>query len=239
MLHKISLLLALSMLLTNCAPVLYTPPAPQVPILQAKGELETRFSVGIRGYSGQAAYAITDKIGIMLDGRWQDFSQKATDIRFENYSISFDDVSSRQYREQGFSAGIGTYGNLGNKKIGCWGLYGGAGVGRSKDMPLSGTFFSASNTKYYQFFLQPQIGFSIKYIEGSISGRLNYARVGQVHSDDLNYDGKYFDLFTLEPTATLAFGYDPIKLFSQVGLTFGNAAFQETSSVFTGSINVH
>lgn len=40
------------------------------------------------------------------------------------------------------------------------------------------------------------------------------------------------------PAATLGFGHDPVKLFAQIGETFGGKVFNQTSDNLSGSLNI-
>lgn len=213
----------------GCNPILYTPPAQHVPLLKKQGEGEVRFSLGTRGYSLQGAYAGTNEYAFLFDARQSVYKQEQT---------YYSELSSRQHRETTILLGMGRYGTLGDGKKGRWGFYGGLGWGRSCDTPLTGSLFAEAEARYWQVFMQPQIGFEYKMLEGTLSLRANYTDIGNVRSTAPAYDGKHFVHLTLEPAATLGFGYDPVKLFAQIGETFGGKVFNQTSDNLSGRLNM-
>lgn len=218
--------------ITGCAPtpILYTPPVQHVPMLHEQDECELRFSSGNRGYTLQGAYAISDNCGLLVDSRRIAYEQEEKDWDGE--------VSSRRHREQTMLAGVGSFGALGERKKARWGFYGGGGRGLAGDTPLKGTLYSKADAHYWQFFLQPQIGFATRIAEGALSLRSSYTFINKVRAVDPRYHGKRFEFFTLEPALTLGLGYDPVKIFAQVGLTLGGKEFTKTIDPVSGPVNM-
>jgi hypothetical protein len=56
--------------LTSCAPA-YVPNALNTPLFNNKGEIHIAANTGISGFDPQLAYAVTDNIGVMVNGSFR------------------------------------------------------------------------------------------------------------------------------------------------------------------------
>lgn len=206
---KIFSVLFLVLTLSQC--VYYTPNAHNVPLLKNKGDLRLMggFQSGVlednKGVDFQTAYAITDSMGIMLNG---------------NYSWgnnSYDDASG--YLIEG---GAGYFTSLSER----WSFEGFAGFGHGTEQH---TYTGGdANIRFTRFFLQPALGYKRTYFEAALSARLchlyfyhydpsNFAALDPEVQDDLNYLEGHRSSFLFEPALTLRVGPPDVKLQLQVG----------------------
>jgi hypothetical protein len=130
------------LLLSSCAPV-YVPTKNNVPLLSEKGEFQAFAGIGL-GVNTQAAYALTDNIGI------------STSYLYANNS---EDNGTVVREHQAGEIAIGYYKNL-NSNL-CFEVYGGYGGGKGQAIDTS-NFLFANNLyakgSYQKFFVQPAIG---------------------------------------------------------------------------------
>jgi len=181
-------------LINACAPA-YVPNTVNTPMLSNKGELQASLNSGISGFDPQLSYAITDHIGVMLNGS---FANETSD--------SSDDYHKHQFVE----AGGGYYTKIG--KIGRFESYGGFGLGNTQGEYESTLWSSYANAQYFRIFVQPSIGMATSYFDGSFATRFVIVSMTQ----NPNKSTGYF----LEPVLTFKLGYKYVKLVSQFGLSF-------------------
>ena len=192
----------------------YTPNALNVPLLQEQGEI--KLMVSPTNY--QAAYAVTDKIGIMANGR------VATSAN--STSVNGTATDSFDAKNTVFEAGIGFYGRTQRNLT--YEVYGGGGitqVGFHGTGSSTGKNYDVSGMK---FFVQPNIGFTSRGFDIAFSTRLsglqfstatgNYTAT-ELKNNELDQLASSMHLF-LEPAITLRGGYKYVKLQAQVGGSF-------------------
>ena len=213
--NKLFTLIRLACILALCQScrTVYTPNALNVPLLQEQGEIKLMLSPT----NYQAAYAVTDKIGIMANGRVATTANSST---INGATDSFDS------RNSVFEAGIGYYGRTGRNLT--YELYGGGGISQ---VGFKGTGSSVGrdyDVSGLKFFLQPNIGFTSRGFDIALSTRLSGLQFGAATSNysaiklkenELSDLAKSTHLF-LEPAITLRGGYKYVKLQVQVGASF-------------------
>ncbi len=192
----------------------YTPNALNVPLMQERGEI--KLMVSPNNYQG--AYAVTDNIAIIANGRVAT-STTSTSVN-GTASDSFDAKNSV------FEAGIGYYGHTGRGFT--YEVYGGGGVtqvGFHGTGPSVGKNYDVSGMK---FFVQPNIGFTSQGFDIAFSTRLSGLQFGtatgnyslaEQKANELDKLGAATHLF-LEPAITLRGGYKYVKLQLQLGGSF-------------------
>lgn len=184
----------------------YTPNTVHNPLLQEKGE----FKGMIAPNNLQAAYALTENIGIMANGYYNSFTSDDKD--FHN-------------RGKALELGIGYFNNAPNNIT--YELYGGAGMFNVKmDESAGAKNFNANATK---LFLQPGIGWVNPYVEVGFGPRftmINYNNPEITGYTDRERGDYYFETLDtkphlfLEPAITVRGGYKWIKLQLQYGKAF-------------------
>ncbi len=202
----------LSFLFTLSQCVYYAPNAHNVPLLRNKGDL--RIMGGLQGGSVfednegvdvQAAYAITDSIGAMINGNysWGSNSYDEADGYFFEGGVGYFKPLSKRWSFEGF---------------------GGFGHGTEQHTYNAGD----ANIRFTRFFLQPAIGFNSKYFEVALSFRLchlyfyhydpsNFAALDPEVQSDLNYLDDHRASFLFEQALTLRAGLPNVKLQLQIG----------------------
>jgi len=139
--------------LFSCAPV-YVPNVLNTPMLSKAGEVQLTVHNATSGFDPQFAVAITDNIGIMLNGSFSD--------------VSFED--SDDYRKHKFfEMGVGYYQKITENFQ--FETFGGYGFGKIQSN-FSNHFWAPKGTiNLNRFFIQPTVGASFHPFEGCISAR--------------------------------------------------------------------
>jgi hypothetical protein len=216
-------LLSFGMLLiiTGCV-TLYKPNAIHSPMLKEKGELNTSASTGLSGcglYNIQAAYAISNHAGVMIDGMYHNRHLNSADSSVEKLNMFFGE------------AGAGYFTTFGDKKNGLFQCYSGGGYGITTDkISNANQPYPEVNAKYFNIFIQPGVAFTNKNFEVSFDLRANYVRLFNIHAylydkfEWWNTDFKFYsdttlDFMNLEPAVTIKAGGEKLKGVFQLGLT--------------------
>ncbi len=180
-------------ILHGCAPA-YVPNAVNTPLLSNAGEFHASLATGTSGIDPQIALGITDHFGIMINGS---FANRTSD--------STDDFHKHQFIEMA----PGYYTNF--EKNGRFEIYGGYGIGKIQAEFDNIFWRSYSNVSYYRIFIQPSIGFTSDYAEGSLAARIVMLNISQEHNQNTGY--------FVEPAATIKFGAKPVKMYIQLGFS--------------------
>lgn len=205
---KTSLITALIILIGWCSAcrTVYSPNVVNNPLLQEKNELKA--SVGPNDL--QAAYAITENIGLMVNGYLNHYTSDDKDFHNKGKAIEF---------------GVGYFNKTQTGLL--YEVYAGAGRFNVK-------MDESNKTKNFQsdatrFFLQPGIGWTHRYFEVGLASRLsmidynNPAITGYSPQEQRDY---HFESLTLkphvflEPALTVRGGYKWVKLQAQYGRAF-------------------
>ena len=159
---RLAAYLVISGALSGCATVYYAPNSHNVPLFQAKGEWRAAaafngegsfFGSNTNGGDFQAAYAITDKVGLMANGY---VASKA------------DEETGEGGRGRLFEGGVGYYGPVSERFV--FETYAGAGGGTLSYVDRSGAGRASVNAS--RIFLQPSIGFTSKWFDAALSVRM-------------------------------------------------------------------
>lgn len=190
---------------SSCRTV-YTPNTVHNPLLQEKGE----FKGLIAPNNLQAAYAITDNIGVMANGYYNSFTSDDKDFHNKGKALEL---------------GVGYFNKSPNNIV--YELYAGAGRFNVAMDEASGTKnFKADATK---LFIQPGIGWVNPYVEVGLAPR--FSMISYDSPEISGYtaqeqDSYYFGTLAtkshlfLEPAITVRGGYKWIKLQLQYGRAF-------------------
>lgn len=170
-------------------------------------------------YNLQSAYAITNHIGIMMDGMYHNRHISSADSSVEKLNMFFGE------------AGAGYFSTFGKKKNGLFQCYGAGGYGVTSDkIDNTKQLYPEVNAKYLNIFIQPGLAFSNKNFELALDLRVNYINLFNIHAslydkfEWWNTDFHYYSdsslyFINLEPTLTMKAGGEKLKGFLQLGVT--------------------
>lgn len=181
-------------LIASCAPT-YVPNVVNTPMLSNKGEFHANFNTGTSGFDPQLSYAITDHIGVMLNGSFQNRQRDSSDSHHRHKFIEF---------------GAGYYTKF--SELGRFEMYAGYGSGNINAHYDFVLWESFSDVKYNRIFVQPAIGISTRWFDGSFAMRMAYV--------DIFQSNHRTNGFFMEPALTVKLGYDYFKIVSQMGYSF-------------------
>ncbi len=186
-------LIILSLIISSCAPS-YVPNVVNTPLLSNKGEFQASANVALSGFDPQIAYAITDNIGLMVNGSFANQTSDTTDDYHKHQFVEF---------------GAGYY-----KRIGPFfrfESYGGVGFGNLESNDNDAVFIPYSSVKTTRFFVQPTIGATSHIMDSSFSSRFVIVNMNQGSHSDIGY--------FLEPVMTAKLGYKYVKVVTQFGIS--------------------
>lgn len=222
----IQLIIGFVLLSIQSCTVMYSPSMQNAPLLQEKNEV--RATVGISDF--QAAYAVTDHVGVMLNGYYNNGSSSFTYDSYDPYGYS-------TYKEQNskhIEGGAGMFNKLNDKVL--VEAYSGFGFGNTtlkkfeqdsmNAIPSMRNRFSAD---YMRFFIQPAIGYSLDNFDFAFSTRILLQKYYNINTFGYTpielYDDKLYQIdqpyfFFLEPALTMRFGYKYVKFQAQAILSY-------------------
>lgn len=188
-----SALAAVIIMLHSCAPV-YVPNVVNAPMLTNKGEVQVALHAGTSGFDPQFAYAITNNIGIMVNGSFQNTTSDSTN----------------NYHKHGFGeVGLGYLKAIGQR--GKFETFVGYGKGTIQALYENNLWTSRSDVDMGRFFIQPTIGMTSKVFDLGISTRLSFVNI----TDGTNSASRVF----AEPALTAKIGWDHLKIVGQLGIS--------------------
>lgn len=162
------------------------------PMLKQQGDLQIGVSGSHSGFNGQAAYAINDKVGVMVNG-----VESSSYYTNNNFSTSHEIV---------FAEGGGGYYHwfTPNNFFEC---YGGLGLGEVHNVhtqkKIDITYF------HTRAFLQPAIGVSADFFSMSLATRITQAHLS---TDSITKNGVF-----IEPAITAKVRFDALSGLFQMG----------------------
>ncbi len=198
----------------SCTPTYYTPNGNNVPLLTEKEEF--RFSASYdsrdftRGGEFQAALAVSDHVGIMLNGM----------LARSEFESTFGEDDQEYYCNGGFiEAGAGYFTVLQSYQQSSlvFESYGGIGTGRFRNNFDPEEW--ASEARYQRVFVQPSLGFKIKYFEIALSAKLAGLNYSRYISDVIDPSLEKFT-FLIEPALVLRAGTQNVKIHLQYLTSF-------------------
>jgi hypothetical protein len=191
-----------ALIISSCAPPVYHPNVVNIPLFENKGEVTAAVYSGTSGFDPQIAVAVSDNIGIMLNGTFNKFSKENTN-----------DYQTFQFGE----FGLGYYNKI--YKSLKFELYGGVGYGHNNFYSFVNNEKKVENLTYTKFFIQPVFGTSTKFFEGGFSPRV----VVSVFNDN----GYLYQKTYVEPVVTAKIGVQYFKFVFQGGLSIPIIAGEE------------
>ena len=195
---KYYILMSISVLgiFTSCSPE-YIPNMVNSPLFSNANEFQATISTGTSIFDAQVAYAVTDNIGIMVNGTYGDETSDSTD-----------DFHKHAFIE----GGLGYYNKIGAK--GRYEIYGGCGIGTVEGLFENNLFDNdLTDARYNRFFIQPGIGISTGIFDGGFSPRFVMV---QMNPHGMNFENGSYKMF-FEPVITSKIGFKYVKFVFQVG----------------------
>lgn len=181
----------ITLLLQSCA-AHYATNMVNTPMLKQQGDLQIGGSVGHLGLNGQLAYAVSDNVGVMLNGK-QHEAWYADDLATSN-TVMF------------VEAGAGYYKWLSEHTI--FEMYGGYGLGEVN------LVHAQKNTDITYIlsrpFVQPSIGIQVDFFSLNFATRFTHAGL---RSDTIELSG-----FFIEPAITTKLQFDQLSAIYQMGI---------------------
>ncbi|MFO7938827.1 MAG: hypothetical protein R6U66_03650 [Bacteroidales bacterium] len=187
------------LLFTACSPE-YIPNMVNSPLLSNQGEVQATIAGGTSNLDVQTAVALSDNWALMVNGSYAD-----------EHSDSSEDFHKHLMVEMG----VGYYEKMG--RIGRYEIFGGYGAGKIKGRYDEAVFDAPyTEASFNKIFLQPGIGLSTGYYDGSFATRFSAIQMDLDASTAGFTDD--FHLF-FEPVITNKFGSRYIKVIMQAGLS--------------------
>lgn len=188
-------LMILVLLGTSSCATSYVPNLVNTPIFGEKDELQAAAYYGTSGFDGQIAYAVSDHMGIMINGSFID-RRSETSSDFHKHSF--------------LEFGAGYFKKIRKDRV--FEIYGGGGFGSTQTNEKGSIWEPNADVSNQRFFLQPSVGFTTDFIDGSIGMRIVHVQLSQ----EIRTETAVF----VEPVSTAKFGYKNIKVVGQMGFSF-------------------
>jgi archaellin len=189
----------------GCAPVYYKPNLMNVPNFCNKEEAFLVANLSDAGYELQAAYAVTDHIGVQ--------------VNYATFSSKKKSESTQNSTPQNVTTGLLAEGAIGYyKPFGegfAFGIYGGYGVGSVQN---NWNTQGSSSANLSKIFIQPTLGLKAKYFEWVISAKLANLTYSKLRHNYTN--GEFINQFNVlrnsipiwETAGIVRFGGKHVKL---------------------------
>jgi hypothetical protein len=191
-------LVLLMVLFASCSPE-YIPNMVNSPMFSNAGEFQATVATGTSNFDAQAGYAITDHIAIIANGSYADQTNDTTD-EFHKHLI--------------VEGGLGYYQKINSAAR--MEVFGGYGVGKIQTLEDYGMGLDQVDVQFNRIFLQPAIGASTDFFDGSFAAR--FAMV-QMVPENAQTISKSWNAF-IEPVITAKMGYKYVKAVIQFGYSF-------------------
>lgn len=185
----------IAFLIVSCH-VLYIPTSHNIPLLSNKGEGQITLASTTGGFGGLTAFGITDNIGVMANGFY---------LPGEEEVVINNDTTKYNYNIWLAELGLGYYKQLADR--GVFEIYAGGGIGKVPN-DFENTIFTGEKVQMNKFFIQPSIGLKSKVVYSGAAIRLSMVNMNK-QSD-----------FLIEPGVVFRLGYQKIKFYSNLGLSF-------------------
>jgi len=204
------ILLSTGLLMDSCSHYYYVPGAQNLPLFRDKNELHISGSYGAgletEGINIQAAYSLTDKIGIMTDF----MSAKGGILSNHNYG-----------KGNYIDGAVGYFKPL--EKSGVFEIYG--GIGHGDQYHEYGSFYNNQSTGYSdlsftKLYIQPSFGFTSDYVDIALSTRISRITFNILDNNISGNTDSYTNLIALsdkshlflEPGITIRAGWKSVKV---------------------------
>ncbi|MBE0661327.1 MAG: hypothetical protein IH597_02570 [Bacteroidales bacterium] len=187
----------LSLVLISCAPV-YIPNVINAPLLSNAGEVQLTVYTATSGFDPQFALALSDNIGIMLNGSFDEITYQDSD---DYRKHKFFEMGAGYYKKLNENFRFETFGGYGFGTI--------QADGSNYQWISQWDSHTAINSK--RFFFQPAVGATFQPIEFCFSARIVHLRLTQ---KDRSSQSMFF-----EPAVTGKLIYKRLRGVMQLGFS--------------------
>lgn len=177
--------------------VLYVPNSFNSPLLRNKGDGQINLAAGASGFEAQTAYAVTDNLGLMLNGQLLN-STKDDSVKEQRSLVEMGIGFSERFSDNGIFE-----------------IYGGAGVGEVPADYRNSTYDGKSTAPITRYFIQPGLGFYNDWLDISILSRLSAVRIGG--------ETNWF----YEPGFMAKMGYKRLRFYTCMGFSIPFQNYEE------------
>lgn len=196
--NRILIIIGILALFSSCSPE-YVPNMVNSPMFTNAGEFQATIATGTSNFDAHTAAAITDHIGIMINGSYGNETNDTTD-NFHKHSF--------------IEGGVGYYDKFGTH--GRYEIFGGYGFGKVEGyFENIGFDEEITDARYNRFFIQPGIGVATGIYDGSFSPRISLV---QMDPKGANFPDTQYDIF-FEPVITSKVGFKYLKFIIQFGVS--------------------
>ncbi len=220
----------------SCQQPLYIPNTHNTPVLTKQGDLDINFTTGSNGWDLQAAGAVTNEIGVMLNtsvaDRTNDSSRNYNKHSFIELGVGYTALLNKKTYEEG-------------QKQYIFSVFGGAGFGSASGLYEINGITNVNNGKYFRPFIQPAVGMAGDHFDMFFSMRACRAQFSEivVNGFPVEFTNSNRDNNTyLEPVLTMRMGGPLVKFVWQMGASVGHyppgtAAFRNRPVIFIIGLN--
>ncbi|MBW1294017.1 hypothetical protein [Aquimarina litoralis] len=192
-LSKSFIYICLTFIIQSCSSA-YVPNAVNTPLFGKKGETKVAIHAGTSGIDPQVSYAITNHIGIQMNGS---FFNKASQVTGKLYDHQYAELAPGYYTKI--------------SEIFRFETYAGFGLGKLQPERENELWDINSNINMSRVFIQPSVGLTNNIVDASFTTRFAAVTLDQ---DDINRTGMF-----IEPVITGKVGYKYVKAIFQLGLS--------------------
>ena len=187
-------ILFFTILIFNCCSPSYVPNVINTPLLSNQGEFQMGIHTGLSGTDPQFAYAVTDHVGLMLNGS---FANRKSDSSDSYHKHNFGELGAGYFTKF-----------LDNGRLE---VFTGMGFGNLRAKFDSEIFNSSSDVHTKRIFIQPAIGAKTNIFDGSFATRFVFLNIYQ--------GNKNINAVLFEPAITAKVGYKYAKAVFQFGFS--------------------
>lgn len=193
---KLAVLSLMGIWLSSCKTVYY-PTTNNSPMLNNKGEFQASGIIGTGNFELQTAYAITDNIGVMLNGSYFNGTRE---IEINNEKSEIKEIHNLIEAGAGY---FNTFGRLGKLEI-----FAGGGVGKvpANFRGIDHFYDGTQTSRMTKLFIQPSVGLGTDFVDFSGGIRISTVNISRA-----------MRLFA-EPELTVKLGYKSVRLVASIGL---------------------
>ena len=190
----------IGLVFSSCTTV-YTPTEVNAPLHKDKNEFTAGASYSTAGASLQLAYSVTKNIAVFGSGSW----------------MSIKDNNSRDYQRYG-EFGAGYFKSFDRSKSSRFEVFFGTGFGEATS--YENDFDAEEKGNYYKLFLQPDISYSIGWIDLALAMRIVYLKYTS-YSYNPETENNYYlpSAFGIEPVVMIRVGPPNFKIKYQTGFS--------------------
>ncbi|SMO91192.1 hypothetical protein [Gracilimonas mengyeensis] len=201
----------------GCTADVYLSNSHNIPLLEEKGDLVVNGGLNYMGVENNpglgfnAAYAITDNLGVGAGGLFLNYSHLD-----ETHDIPIEDVQEYKYGE------LSVIYYLKPKSFWRAELLGTAGIGKGKAVEEFAFIWDKVATRheaedrFYKLALQSNVGIGTEYFNMGLAPSLAYVDFYDYSTNQISFPSENTSAFFLEHSFFVRFGVDPIKLDFQV-----------------------